>query len=369
MKRFVPGVILLYFFFFKQFSNNSPSLQLLPSVFLNGMNNFSDLVELRFNKKHRITQLVNVECENENTNLDKPYNNENINISHCSFYSHSQYSSDGSVIYVYKGNYYMEIYCSMFYNCSCSSNGGAVYFYSTYSVIKMVCANRCSATIQFHFAYLRALEENCLNYLSVSYCSPSTTGSYPIWLQSGIQRVDNTNSSMNCAFGYSGIVVSPPTSLTSSFCTFSNNYALRFICIYFYSNSGTMSYANIVHNNSPSNYGVIYVYGGGSPIMKYCNFYQNQNTLFFISSGKLEVCHSYIHHTGFLSKSIEVSISNNNSFITENCGIQTYQIQFFKSFYCFADIQALNETMDFTLIRTLSRSNVIMFLPQILLIA
>ena len=74
-----------------------------------------------------------------------------------------------------------------------------------------------------------------------------------------------------------------------------------------------MSYANIVHNNSPSQYGVVYVYGAGSRKMMYCIFKNNQNYLFCVWEGSLEVSHSFIDHSGSsFSTSIVVSTSNNN---------------------------------------------------------
>jgi len=88
---------------------------------------------------------------------------------------------------------------------------------------------------------------------------------------------------MNNAEMISGIGIYSPSSFTSSHCTFSNNKVSTYICIMFYSNSGTisMSYANIVHNNSPSQYGVVFTWGAGSrKMMMNCIFKNNQNRLF-----------------------------------------------------------------------------------------
>ena len=100
-----------------------------------------------------------------------------------------------------------------------------------------------------------------------------------------------------------------------------------------------MSYANIVHNNSPSDHGVVYVYGA-NPKMMYCIFQDNQNTLFCVRSGSLEVSHSYISYSGLLSTSTQVSMANNNSLSKR----ETYQIQFFNSHYCNADIPIIPQT-------------------------
>jgi len=96
-----------------------------------------------------------------------------------------------------------------------------------------------------------------------------------------------------------------------------------------------MSYANIVHNNSPSSRGVVYVNGAGSKMMMYCIFKNNQNTLFCVDWGSFEVSHSFIDHSASsFSTLIAVSTSTNNSFINRI----TYQLQFFKSFYCNAQL-------------------------------
>ena len=171
-------------------------------------------------------------CENESIDQGRSYVDKNINISNCFFKRYLEYSSgNGGVIYVSGGSYSMNINYSMFYNCVCSSNGGAIYFYSSNSCLRMICANSCSASSRFHFAYLRASQVNQVEYLSVSNCSHTTSGSCSIYLYTGDQRVDNTNSSMNNAMQCSGIVISSPSSFTSSHCTFSNKKVSNSRCI------------------------------------------------------------------------------------------------------------------------------------------
>jgi len=240
----------------------------------------------------------------------------------------------------------------MFYNCVCSGDGGAIYFYSPNSYLRMICANSCSAS-GYHFAYLSAYQVNQVEYLSVSNCSHTTSGYYSILLYTGDQRVDNTNSSMNNAERRSGIGISSPSTFTSSHCTFSNNKVSYWICIGFYSESGTisMSYANIVHNNSPS-YGVVHV-EGAFPQMMYCIFKNNQNTLFCVYGGSLEVSHSFIDHSASsFSTSRAVSTSNNNSFTNTI----TYQLQFFNSIHCNTDIPLIQRSLEETLRETLKET-------------
>ncbi|OGO84712.1 MAG: hypothetical protein A2Y24_01980 [Clostridiales bacterium GWE2_32_10] len=100
----------------------------------------------------------------------------------------------------------MNVNYTMFYNCI-ANNGGAIWYNSLNSFLRKICANRCScgAKNYAHFAILYASQENQMEYLSVSYCSHTTFGKYTIYIESGNQRVYNTNSSMNKALELSGI--------------------------------------------------------------------------------------------------------------------------------------------------------------------
>jgi len=276
-------------------------------------------------------------CESENINQGRSYLNINISISDCFFSRNSLCSGNGGVICVDGGSYSMNLTLSMFFNCACSGHGGAIYFKSLNSILRMICAKGCSsgASSWGPFVYLRASQVNQEEYLSVSNCSHTTSGYYSIYLHSGNQRVDNTNSSMNNAYSTSGICIDYPSTFTSSHCTFSNNKVSSDSCVVFWSTSGTisMSYSNIVHNNSPSHYGVVSIGQSGSRKMMYCILHDNQNTLFCVLGGSLEVSHSFISHSGVFSASTAVSTTNNS--LTYRI---TYQIQFFNSLHCIADI-------------------------------
>jgi len=286
---------------------------------------------------------IGLGCDNESIGQGRSYVDKNIDISHCFFTRSSSYTGSGGVIYVDGGSYSMSINYSIFYNCVCSSYGGTLYFSSSNSSLRMICANSCSAS-NGHFAYLQASQVNQVEYLSLSNCSHTTSGYYSIRLYTGDQRVDNTNSSMNNAIQVSGIFSQSPFSFTTSHCTFSNNKVSNGICIFFSSSSGTisMSYANIVHNNSPS-IGVVYVREAGSRKMMYCIFNKNQNYLFCVYGGSLELLHSFIDHsTSSFSTLTVVSTSNNNSFTNTI----TYQLQFFNSLHCNADMPLPHRTPD-----------------------
>jgi len=282
--------------------------------------------------------IILIGCESQNVDQGRSYNNMNINIAECSFSRSSILSGDGGVIFVGGGSYSMNVNYSMFYNCVCSNEGGVIRFSSSNSYLRMICANRCNCGHDYvgHFAYITATSVNHAEYLSYTNCPFTQSGYYSFYLVLGNQRVDNTNSSMNKAIEGSGIATTSPSSFTSTQCTFSNNLVSSFICINIGSDSGIMSifYANIVHNNSPS-YGVVNTEGTGTRKMKYCIFNNNQNYLFCVRDGSLEVSNSFIDHSSFLfSKSLAVLTESNNSFSF----INTYQMKYFDSHFCYANI-------------------------------
>ena len=338
--------LLINIWYFKNLDDRKQHIEAIKTIygFFKNAKNHSIVFQLWLND-HVIILENAIGCGNDIIDQGRSYHNLNIDISLCFFSRISLYIGDGGVIYISGGSYSMNIDFSMFYNCVCSILGGAIFFDSTNSSLRMICANSCSAT-NYLFSYLRATQVNQAEYLSVTKCSHTTSKYYSIYIESGNQRIDNTNSSMNNAREVSGIFIYVPSSFTSSYCTFSNNKVSDGICIYFYTGTGTisMSNANIIHNNSPSWYGVVSVEGAGLRNMMYCIFLDNQNNLFCISSGSLEVSHSFIDHSGKFSTSKAVSTPNNNSFTNTN----TYQLQFFNSLHCNADDPLPQRTPDLT---------------------
>ena len=277
---------------------------------------------------------VGMVCEKESLNQGRSYESVDISISRCSFSRISQFSGHGGVIYIFGNAYSMSVSVSMFLNCSCSESGGAIFSGSLNTVLRMVCAHRCSCgdSQWGHFAYIAAEHESRIEYLSYTSCSYKEYGRWSVSMNTGNQTANSINCSMNHAFMNSGIVIQTPSSLKFSHCTFANNNVSDSGCIALSETSETLSFANIIHNNSPTKYGVVFS-DIGTPKMQYCIFDMNRNTLFCVWSGSLEVSHSYISRSGLFSASTAVSTANNSSFTKR----QTYQIQFFGSRYCNAD--------------------------------
>jgi len=269
------------------------------------------------------------QCENEQISVGRSYQGSSIDVSNCVFSRSSLFSGSGGVIYASGGTYTIIISNSIFYNSSCNDRGGAIYSDSSSSSIRMTCVHSCSA-LNEHFAYLQA-NQHLLEYISIGYCSPKASGNYPFQMYKGSQRADYINSSMNQAESCSGFYTAVPSSFSSSFCTFSNNNVSNSCCLEFAYNSGSMIFANIVHNNSPQR-GIIVDFMG-SYNLNYCVFYSNQDTLFCLNSGSLTLSHCFISHASTFSTSSSVATSNNNSFSK----MQTYSQSYYYTGFCLID--------------------------------
>lgn len=145
-------------------------------------------------------EVLSNNCINESIEQGRSYVNVSIDISQCVFYRYSKFIGDGGVIFVNGGSYSMVVSFSTFFNCSCSSNGGAIYFSSFSSVLKRICANKCAAINKF-FAYIESNQLNQAEFLSISM---SKGNCFPIYLNDGNQKIDNSNISMNIVYLNSG---------------------------------------------------------------------------------------------------------------------------------------------------------------------
>jgi len=275
--------------------------------------------------------LRKTECVNEIIE-GREYCDCDIDISNCIFMRSFGYNGDGGVIYVVGENYTMSISDSMFFNVSSlTANGGAIYFDSATSKLYRICCSSCSAFSAGHFGFIQASKTNELELLSILLCAPNNIGFSSVRMITGDQKILSTNLSLNYAERVSGIGIISPSSYVCSYCTFCDNHVTQYICIYYYPNSGSMYYSNIIQNNSPS-YGVIRI-NGGAPKFLYCIFDMNKDALFCVQTGSLTIAHCFIFHEGKLTTSNAVSMGQNNSLVK----FQTYELRFFMSHYCNAD--------------------------------
>jgi len=143
--------------------------------------------------------------------------------------------------------------------------------------------------------------------------------------------------------GYSSFSFYYPIYLSSKYCSFAHNIVTTFRTVEYWGSSGLVSYSNFIHNNSPTNFGVLYLSGSGSYVHKFCVFRENQNTLCFANSGALRISHSYLSHQGTLKSGTGSLLTPTNvSFVTMN----TIPIVFFKTFLFHADLEMPYITVD-----------------------
>jgi len=307
-----------------------------PKQKISGINTLS-----KFSKKAIFTPImpliyVNLVCESESIAQGRSYSQVNLSVSNCFFSRSSLYSGHGGVIFVDGGSYSINVNYSMFYNCACSNHGGAIYFNSINSFFSMNCANGCSCGSSYygHFGWIYSTSNNSVIYLSITNCSYQCVSHSSIELKYGFQIFNFVNSSKNYAAHASSVVFWYANEISCNYCTFSSNIAGGGICIQFSSVVGTIYYINFIDNNSPTNYGVILSMTSSAVHFIYGVFAQNHDTLFEAhSTSTITLSSSFIGHSG-VTNSGKVTYQSNNSFII----IQTYQIQFFNSYYCIADL-------------------------------
>ena len=269
--------------------------------------------------------LNNYLCLNSFTN----YNfNKDILINFCFFNYLTNSNGFGGAIFLNSSNSLDIIinYCS-FFQCSSSNYGGAISILSINgsSLLSKVCGSECytslpSSLAQFSFFNSKLSFLNILNYISVYKSAPNhlILRAYPIRCYEGIQNVSNLNSTSNNLNTHSGFVTIKPSSFNSIFCNFKDNNSTNFECIMLHSNSGVMKFSNIVNNNSPTGYGVIYNTVNGNYQLLNCIFLNNKDCLFYFDTGNLIIQDSYIYHLNYSIGNDLIHSNRNNQYLYTN---------------------------------------------------
>ena len=239
-----------------------------------------------------------------------------------------------------EGSLSLNINLCTFINCSCSNNGGAIYFYcSSNFFIKNSCGNNCYSStnhVWAQFGYFRTGDN--INYnlifeqLSISKCPNHGIGYGSLYLYSGNQSINSLNCSKNYILHTSGFISNYCNRLNCQFSTFFNNTATLAICLdyRFGSNDRISKYLNIILNNSPSHWGVIYSEYSIISLLN-CIFQQNQNILFSNDQGTIKIENCLINHiSNSLSNGILQLINSTNS----NIFYQTLNLQHFITYFC-----------------------------------
>jgi len=271
-------------------------------------------------------------CVNENIISGRSYyNTGSISISDCVFIRQQSFNEHGGVICLTSSGQKMDILFCIFSMCSVDSApellGGAIHFKSESSTIKFVCAYKCSSVYVGQFAYIICSQDNYVQYLSLTGCFKA---SYTIELVSGIQTMEQSNSSLNSNNWGSGLYFTSTSSNKVQYCTIANNQATSSICIEMNGVFGAkLKMNNILENSSPSSYGVFLVYGSSTPRIENCIFYNNKDTLFYLQSGSLTTVECFISHAFTLSFGSIANLNNQypqlthshilKHFLTQNC--------------------------------------------------
>jgi len=270
----------------------------------------------------------------------------------CLFTVSKSYAGYGGIMFIdtTSSPCHLLIESTTFSQCSVGAfSSGAIYYssYSGSSVLKKVCAYGCftghGRSYQFgyfglgkDYEYKAESTINEVHDTSISRCSPSHSVDRhdPIILVHGAQTVDNMNSSYNNVRQNSGIRVWIPNTLKMTYCTFMKNNATHSVCLHLHSGFGnrTIGFINIVGNNSPSGFGVVYAQQAlGNFLIHDSIFFSNANCLFYLARGALRVANSRImHSSGSTTISGSVSLQGNNASTTS-----TYDMSHFSTHLCF----------------------------------
>ena len=273
--------------------------------------------------------------------------NQNIKINNC-LIMHLTSTNSGGAISI-DSSYSLNVNDTTFFECiALTGFGGAIYFNNVINSTNIsgiqllrICASHCKATYN-QFSYLKTENNQILNLITVNNCN-NLNGYYTFYILSGNQYIHNINISYNRNIAYSGIGYHCPNSMFTNYCTFYNNTVISSCCINLLCQTGNISKCNIILNNSPTNYGVVYVTSTGNYNFNECIFDRNNNTLFYVASGTLKLITCYINH---LSHSI-VTNTQIAPIFSPNLIITTtyyYSHSIYFSYYCSYSLNQINIT-------------------------
>jgi len=221
-----------------------------------------------------------------------------IELNNCVFSMNCVYSGSGGILYISNTQKNLRISNSVFFSCHVSSNfdGGAIYLVANSSNLQNICAYYCSSRY-FLFGFLDCLYENYLGFLSITKCNEVFSGVHPIAMVRGFQVIKSLNSSYNKVLQSSGFGNNIPSNFLMEYCQLSNNQAQTSICLHLHGNKGTISFINIIHNNSPNSYGVSLFDGSAQYALDNVVASNNTDILLYSTSGQVLVSESFIFHT------------------------------------------------------------------------
>ena len=258
-------------------------------------------------------------------------NNQDINICNCIFSVFYSGVYKGGAIYL-NGGYFLHINETTFYKCiNINEAGGAIWVENSLdSYLYRICATYCKATwYQFAIIQTQSEKKNLIAFMTISKCYNESIGFTTICLGFGIQNITNSNISHNKNIYISGFAHYSPYYMYTIYSNFFNNTVSEYTCIQFYINSGTVAKTNIIMNNSPINYGVVFLREGFYSLNE-CIFQNNFNMLIFVDSGSLLIENSNSNQEylifGTVINTLNIYLTNTflNSYYNSNfCDFQS----------------------------------------------
>ena len=256
--------------------------------------------------------------------------NKGVFINNC--YFSNMISSSRTVIYFTNSDFNFVIENCIFINCKCTSNigGGTLYLSITNSgsiiFIKNCIYNCSSGNVWGQFGYIEFPNNQLYDLFSITHIK--STGSVPIQINKGLQKIININSSHHIINSYSGFYMQNSINSNFSFSTIFNITCSSYICFEIQYSTSKILNSNIINNNSPSNYGVIMA-SYSNLLIENTIFQKNKNTLFYgHAGGSCTVKNCWIEHPSNSYGSFTTNGINNFIFT------QTYIFTHFSTNLC-----------------------------------
>jgi len=236
----------------------------------------------------------------------------------------------------------MEFLCENSIFRGCISQSGAVVTItgtSTGVVFNQVCVSACYNTatgwVAGQFCYVSDSSISILEYISVIECSPANvrTGSDPIVIYYGNQKIANTNCSENYVIQEACLLCAYAAPVRIIHSNFADNHPVSIIGLYFYHGEVYLESCNIVNNYGPGGYG-IYTNQQATGSVKYCVCSSNDGVLFYAQTATTTLENNWISHVGQV-------YTGPVSVISSYSGSASYALELINNNLCFIDIKPL----------------------------
>jgi len=244
------------------------------------------------------------EYRNSNSSIYQPSVG-GIFVSFCRFSGVRATGSGGAVFL--SGSYSTLIEDTAFISCSSSGASGAAYLEGNYgSVMNRICGYNTEAS-RMTFTCIASASgyESKIQDSSISRTINGDCGIYQV----ALATIKFSNTSDFTVPYISTLCTVNPEQYIASYIHMVNNYASNSISVNFDYGTGTrkISFVNMIKNNSPTRYGVLY--NNGYYSVEDSIFYNNSDILFYSAGGSFDIYRCYIMHDNVLYGSVTIHSS------------------------------------------------------------